>query len=417
MSARRWSAVLSAVLLAGSVGQAAAAAPTSRPDVRVAESPIFFSPNGDGHRDRARVQFSLDTQANVSVLVRHGRDVVRGPERLGRLDGGRHAWTWDGRRGGGAKVKEGTFSIVVRATRDGRTDKAVVTAYVDRVADAGRVVTTRPTVYPKASVVSDRVGITYLREGWNAADSQQPSGGYPESRSPLTVDLTVVDATGRVVWQRPWMPQYAAPNGRALTFAFTWHARGPGGEPLPEGTYDARIRVADAAGNVATYTAPITVSHQQLRREVWTSTVSAASAARYVPPGCALCADRCGPVASDRFAGGLSFRACPDPDRGTVAWFSSAPPVRAAPYDTFRITASGGPTTPGADDVGSISGYQQVGPGDTSASSPWLYVDLDTSPYLPDQQGPVRWYFSTEDGDAFDVATFTVEYRYYVPEV
>ena len=143
----------------------------------------------------------------------------------------------------------------------------------------------------------------------------------------------------------------------------------------------------------------------------------AASAERYVPPGCgALCEDRCGPVASDRFPGGLSFRACPDPDRGTVSWFSAAPPVRAAPFDTFRITATGGPTTPGADDVGSISGYQQVGPGDVTASSPWLYVDLDVSPYLPDQQGPVRWAFYTEHGDAYDVASFTIEYRYYVPE-
>ncbi len=412
MNTRLWVVSLMALVAAGTATpHAAGSAPAPAPTVRVATSAISFSPNGDGRRDRARVRFSLEGAATVAVVVRRDGAVVRGPERLGALGAGKHTWTWDGTRGNGRPVKDGTFSVVLRATRGGQHGRAVVTTYVDRVADQGRLLTTRPTVYPKASVVSDSVGITYLREGWTAEDAATQFDGAVDPRPVLDLGLTVLDGSGRVVWRRKWVPEFAWWDGSALSFGFRWHARGAGGEPVPEGGYVARVKVQDPAGNVSTFSAPLAVSYQQLRAETWTSTVPAASATRYVPAGCSTCGHGCSPVASDRFPGGLSFRPCSGTTPDPRAWFSAAPPVTPAAVDTFRITASGGPTTPGTSDVGSVSGYVTVGPGDATATTPWLA----STQSLPDGQAAATWGFSTGGGDAYDVASFTVEYRYYVP--
>ncbi len=414
MNARRWLLALTALLLAAATTPAVSAA---RPylTVHLAQQTISFSPDGDGRQDRARIRFSLTRAADVTVRVERAGDVVRGPVKLGRLRAGVHAWTWDGTRNGGPRVHDGTFEILIHAEGGGQHTLVGVTTYVDRIADAGRLLTSRPAVYPKAGVVSDRVALVYLREGWNAEEAATPFDGTYEPRPVLDLQLTVVDGSGRTVWQRGWTPQYGWQDGSGLTFTFSWYARGPGGEPVPEGTYTARVRVRDPAGNESTYSAPITVSHQQLKAALWTTTVPAASATRYTPAGCGpSCTQGCFPVASDRFPDGLSFRACPD-NGSTRAWFSAAPPVLGAPVDTYRITATGGPTTPGTDDVGSLSGYRTIGPGDATASMPWLHAGLVAPPYLPDQHASVSWGFSTSVGDSYDIASFTVDYRYYVP--
>jgi hypothetical protein len=56
-----------------------------------------------------------------------------------------------------------------------------------------------------------------------------------------------------------------------------------------------------------------------------------------------------------------------------------------------------------------------VGPGDATAWTPFTPVELDTTPYLPLQARPATWRFHTHAGNSYDVATFTVEYRRYVP--
>jgi hypothetical protein len=42
-------------------------------------------------------------------------------------------------------------------------------------------------------------------------------------------------------------------------------------------------------------------------------------------------------------------------------------------------------------------------------------VHVTGHPFLPDQETPVTWTFTTHGSNSYDVATFTVEYRYYVP--
>ena len=55
-----------------------------------------------------------------------------------------------------------------------------------------------------------------------------------------------------------------------------------------------------------------------------------------------------------------------------------------------------------------------MGPGDATVSTPWRPVDLTHHPYLPDARQPVNWGFSTANNN-YDLASFTVEYRYYTP--
>jgi hypothetical protein len=284
-----------------------------------------------------------------------------------------------------------------------------MSAVVDTTADKGRFLTTRSTVYPEASVVSDRIQLTYLRQGWNPNESLYYGEGWHEERLPLHVELTIRDAAGRPVWR-------VSRESSVLTFNFAWHARGPGGNPLPEGSYDARVVVTDTLGNRSSFTRTVVVSHAQLRPEVWTSTVAAGAATTYSPeysPGCNDCGMSCRATPSRRFPGGVSFHGCTSFSFATT-YFVATPPLTAAPVDTFRITATGGPSTPGSDDVGSIAG-QTIGPGDASATTPWRRVRLNVPPYLSGQQRAVTFWFGTSDDNSYDVATFTIEYRYYVP--
>ena len=53
--------------------------------------------------------------------------------------------------------------------------------------------------------------------------------------------------------------------------------------------------------------------------------------------------------------------------------------------------------------------------GDGSTTSEWYPVHVTGHPFLPDQDRPVTWTFTTHRPNSYDVATFTVEYRHYLP--
>ncbi len=415
---RRTAAALVAALALTPVAPVAAS-PTqssalSRPLITTGPATLFVSPNHDGHQERARVPFVLDRPAAVVVLVRRRDHLVRDPIRLGRLDAGRQVWTFDGLRPNGRVLPDDSYTVVMRAIRGERRESATVTAVVDTTPDAGTLVTSRATVYPRASVVSDRIEIDYLREGWNANEALYPGQGPYNERWPLRVTIKVIGPVhARIVWRD-------SVESSGLTFDFEWYGRSQSGEPLPEGTYDVVAGVRDAAGNRSTFARQVSVSHQQLRQQTSSTTGTAASATRYHPefaPTCQGCGEICSPVPSQRFAGGLSFLACTTgSSHTTAAWFVSSAPVDPSPVDTYRITATGGPTTPGdATSTGSLGNGGTLGPGDDTETTPWLPVRLGIPPYLPDQTRAVFWGFSTSGSSSYDVATFTVEYRSYVP--
>lgn len=90
------------------------------------------------------------------------------------------------------------------------------------------------------------------------------------------------------------------------------------------------------------------------------------------------------------------------------------------PVDTYRVTATGGPPTVGGTGSGWLSD-QVIGPGDATVTTAWFDVHPEAYPYLPGRDLAATWNFGTTAGDdprtttSYDVASFTVEYRRYVP--
>ena len=94
--------------------------------------------------------------------MRNDDGLVRGQVRLGRLSEGRHVWKWDGRDNDGAVVADGSYRVRLKAVTATRTQKAMAYAHVDTVRPRGHLLTTRPTAYPKASVVDDHVLLVWV---------------------------------------------------------------------------------------------------------------------------------------------------------------------------------------------------------------------------------------------------------------
>ncbi len=124
-------------------------------------------------------------------------------------------------------------------------------ARIDTVS-AGRLVTSRRTVYPRAGTVDDHVQLVFLADGWTAYDTEYGDVFQPRSR------LRIVNRRGKVVW--------ADVQVNTGTPVFDWDARRSDGTALPEGAYRARLRTVDAAGNVQRAKVRLQVSHRPARR-------------------------------------------------------------------------------------------------------------------------------------------------------
>ena len=411
MSARWWIAGFAAALsVAGQVlgCVAAPAGATSDPTrelVAFRDHDMYFSPNGDGRYDRARFEFSLSKRSSVRVLVRDNRQRLVRSVRLGSLKAGPHVWRWDGASSAGKVLPDGQYQILVKAWSGERSAQAWGFCQIVTVPDAGQVVLTRPVVYPAATAVVDRLAVSYIRARYDIFEAELPGWGVP---IPLRTRLVITAHDGErvhVAYRRGYRP------------SFFWSARDEAGKPLPPGTYLLRLTVKDPVGNVRTIRRLVDVSSAQLAEQVWTSTTSAAATSLgkspvVEDPSCQSCGEVCGPVPSERFPGGLSFRHPCNFYLPAVGFWGASPPLTPAPVDSFRITATGGPTTLGGSDSGTLDGVV-IGPGDATVSTPWQSVNLTQYPYLPDARQPVNWGFSTANN--YDLASFTVEYRYYTP--
>ena len=94
---------------------------SSPPRVEFSVTP-FFSPNGDGRFDRARVAFSLKRteDVTVSVVTRDGEPVRRLLDNRTVAAGRLVRLAWDGRAAGGRLVPDGIYRVRVNLRRQGR---------------------------------------------------------------------------------------------------------------------------------------------------------------------------------------------------------------------------------------------------------------------------------------------------------
>jgi flagellar hook assembly protein FlgD len=356
---------------------------------------IAFSPNADGRKDTGPITFSLERSARVKVRVVIGEGdgtVVLGPRRLGRLPRGQHVWRWDGRGEGGRPVADGNYEVWLTARRGDRKELLGVRTTVASTMARGTLATTRLPVYPQATQVADRVLLVYLFPGWSHVEEFYSQGVH-------RVAFEIRTAAGDVV-RRHVVRDLATPS-------FAWYARQGDGSPMPAGDYLARVTVHDGAGNRRVFKKHLTVSHSELVEAIYSpDTLPAAQTRTFETAGHG---DSCGPVPSDRFPDGLSFRPC---SYSSLETFTHSVPFPAAPVDSYRVSATGGPTEPGTADQGHLHGTSTV-PGDGTTTTPWLAPSLTSHPFLPGLSDAMWWLLITLPPDSYDVGTFTAEYRHY----
>lgn len=106
----------------------------------------FFSPNGDGRKDRARISFDLPKGDRVTVDV-----VDADGDRVSRLADGRslargvHALSWDGRADDGTVPPDGTYYVRVTLRRQGRAATGVRGIELVTAAPHPRLVSVTPS--------------------------------------------------------------------------------------------------------------------------------------------------------------------------------------------------------------------------------------------------------------------------------
>ena len=208
-------------------------------------------------------------------------------------------------------------------------------------------------------MMNDHTRLARVVNGWSRSEEEL----FPEDEETLRVQVEIGTPRQDVVWRRT--------IHNAYTPSFDCYARRDG-RALPAGRYLARVTITDEAGNRRRAGQDLMVSDAQLTEETWTTTLPAGQTGHYDPyfGGCNGCGETCSPVASRALRGRARFRPCPS----TVGWatighFGSDVPFPEAPVDSYRVTATGGPTTPGGTDGGRLAATP-TDPGDASTTTP-----------------------------------------------
>ena len=380
-----------------------------------------------GGEVRERIGVHLGAAAKVYLRIREpeGRYVrVRVP--LGTLSPGWHQWTWAGRADDGTRVPDGWYEVTIVAifSESGVETRGFTQALVHRFYQPGRLTSTYGTLYPRSTTVHDSTTLV--------------------NRPLLAVKSTlrIRNAAGEVVFRRVYQDFRASLRVR-------WDGRDRRGRALPPGTYYVRVSGVDADGlSGRTRARAVQVSAKKLLLRTRTVTLSpAASSGLAYPRGCNGCIEypECGTVvASERFSdpGALSYRSGPGCPEGSVGrnWSASTRHPftldERAPrgYGEVIVSAFGGPTTPHASDQGVLTvlyGATATRTSFTSGTSVSVTTGSDTSDHtttapavpisviLDDEDKVVpgfRWRFSTNDGDSYDVASFTLSYTFLTPQ-
>ena len=219
----------------------------------------------------------------------------------------------------------------------------------------------------------------------------------------LTARLVVVDADGEKVLDAPARRvsgRHATPRTVRSSAA-----------PTPAGS------VTDEAGNRVDPAQTVTVSDAQLAERCWTATIPAASADPVRTAGLRpvvhwAAARCCGPVPSDRFAGGLSFR------QPCTLRLRRRRVLRAAPPDVRPGRRLPRHRHRRSDDAGctDIAHLERARPRPGTRRDDALGVASTWTPTRTCRtQASDELGVSTSDENDYDIASFTVEYRHYVP--
>ena len=200
----------------------------------------FFSPNGDGRRDSARITFKVKEADELTATV-----VNEDGDRVRRLAEGIEAdpdrdvtLVWDGKTDAGATAADGRYRLQLDLRRTGRTVTIAGSFVVDTTAPTPVVV----SVEPKLS-------------GPVPGSFEIRARGVGRRRAPrfriLRTDVEPVQQVARF-------------KGRSGSRRGVWNGR-TRGAPAPPGTYMVVVRVRDRSGNLGTAPAVLPPVQGQVR--------------------------------------------------------------------------------------------------------------------------------------------------------
>ncbi len=241
--------------------------------------PSPFSPNGDRAKDTTKIVLNLPDTEVVVVRVRNGSGVVvRGPGTLGRLVGGAHAWTWNGRTNGNVVVANGTYTVELDTSLPGsgqpKLGSATTTVRVDKSA---------PTL-----ALTSGANVTFFPYPDGYRDTFSPAVTVNE---PSTLSLVVRNS-------RRIIRTISVHKGAGRT-SITWNGRDSASRIVPAGTYTWYFTAVDSASNARR--GPAHVVHVSARRLIRKTTVLTRNGSSYSNvvadiPGCSTAS-----TASSRF--------------------------------------------------------------------------------------------------------------------
>lgn len=402
--------VASAAPGGGSFSSAASAPRT--PIVRVYGTD-FFSPDGDGTKDRARYKIAVNRRADVTVKVTTKRGRVIARDQLGRLSRGTYSWTWDGRNDRGRNVADRTYFVktIARTVRTAKIASWSWSVFLDTVYEPRQPEVTDDTLYPNTTVVTDEIWFRNASSG--------------EGETAKRFVLRIKDARDRLRYTETLYSK------GSNAYGLGWDGRDNDGNRLPAGSYTARLRGTDNAGNTGTSDAlNLTISDSPLVEATGNVTVTPAASQVEGPNYCGGnrppngCADAypCGKVvASTAYLepGALSYRSaeCIAPNPDVARGYHKIDPAIDAPRGVIhaRVSMRGKPTVDGDTDTAMLA---QGGASVTSAAVAGESITTTPTSSMWHPQSltsGVGWLVTTLGTDTYDVASFTVDYTYLTP--
>lgn len=202
--------------------------PTPPPIVTRFGATRLFSPNGDGHRDRARINIRLHEPSMVTVEILQGGTPVNVLLDDIAKPRGFFSTAWDGTDHLGRRLPDGTYAIKLRARAGDKKFNTTRNITIDTVAPRPETMSVVSATLAAPGPGECRLTYTARDPGSLMLSARRLAGGTPVRR----------------LGARPVRP------GQAVHW--NWDGVGGDGTQVAPGTYEISAALSDAAGNSAT---------------------------------------------------------------------------------------------------------------------------------------------------------------------